>query len=126
MIVLKLFLPLPEYDGGIFVVYSPPNRHGFLKVVENNYCASRRGGVRCLSILNVVFDIICGLLAIFLGSSLLKLGSSCSVPLCWCYEVSSWGRVNEGFKAWMGPSLLSIRVLQSSVQCNRAGKDHDS
>ncbi|XP_020872498.1 uncharacterized protein LOC9305320 isoform X2 [Arabidopsis lyrata subsp. lyrata] len=142
--------------AGIFVAYSAPHRHGFLKVVENNYCASRRGGVRCLSILNVVFAIIYGLLAIFLGSSLLTLGSSCSVPLFWCYEISSWGlvilyagtafslrrraaliidegefgnrndqglemleanpleftpdverRVNEGFKAWMGPSLLS-------------------
>ncbi|XP_010432671.1 PREDICTED: uncharacterized protein LOC104716896 [Camelina sativa] len=142
--------------AGIFVAYSAPHRHGFLKVVENNYCASRRGGVRCLSILNIVFAIIYGLLAVFLGSSLLTLGSSCSVPLFWCYEISSWGlvilyagtafflrrraaliidegefgnrndqglemleanpleftpdverRVNEGFKAWMGPSLLS-------------------
>lgn len=114
------------------------------------------GAVRCLSILNIVFAIIYGLLAVFLGSSLLTLGSSCSVPLFWCYEISSWGlvilyagtafflrrraaltidegefgnrndqglemleanpleftpdverRVNEGFKAWMGPSLLS-------------------
>ncbi|XP_010526113.1 PREDICTED: uncharacterized protein LOC104803765 isoform X2 [Tarenaya hassleriana] len=114
------------------------------------------GGVRCLSILNVVFAIIFGLLALFLGSSLLTLGSNCSMPLFWCYEISSWGlvvlyagtafflrrraaiildegefgnrnlglemleannplevtpeverRVNEGFKAWMGPSLLS-------------------
>lgn len=52
-----------------------------------------KGGVRCLSILNVVFAIIYGLLAIFLGSSLLTLGSSCSVPLFWCYEISSWGLV---------------------------------
>ncbi|KAJ0247359.1 Uncharacterized protein HA466_0167830 [Hirschfeldia incana] len=142
--------------AGIFVAYSVPHRHWFLKVVENNYCASRRGGVRCLSILNVVFAIIYGLLAIFLGSTLLTLGSSCSMPLFWCYEISSWGlvilyagtalslrrraaltldegefgnrnhqglemleanpleftpeverRVNEGFRAWMGPSLLS-------------------
>lgn len=117
--------------------------------------SSYAGGVRCLSILNVVFAIIFGLLAIFLGSSLLTLGSSCSVPLFWCYEISTWGlvvlyggtafflrrkaavfldggeygsrtlglemleanplevtpdverRVNEGFKSWMGPSLLS-------------------
>lgn len=51
------------------------------------------GGVRCLSILNVVFAIIFGLLALFLGSSLLTLGSSCSLPLFWCYELSSWGLV---------------------------------
>ncbi|CAI9093497.1 OLC1v1029006C1 [Oldenlandia corymbosa var. corymbosa] len=141
--------------AGIVVAYSAPARHGCLKVVENDYCASRRGGVRCLSILNFVFAIIFGLLALFLGSTLLTLGSRCSLPLFWCYEVASWGlvilyggtasllrrkaavvldetdfagrnigvemleayplevtpdlerRVNEGFKAWMGPSLLS-------------------
>ena len=105
--------------------------------------------------MNAIFAIIFGLLALFLGSSLLTLVSNCSVPLFWCYEVASWGlvilyggtafflrgkaavildegefsgrniglemleanplevtpeverRVNEGFKAWMGPSLLS-------------------
>lgn len=141
--------------AGIVVAYSAPTRHGCLKVVENNYCASKRGGVRCLSILNAVFALIFGLLALFLGSSLLTLGSSCSLPLFWCYEIASWGlvilyggtaiflrrraaiildegefgsrtlglemleanplevtpdverRVNEGFKAWMGSSLLS-------------------
>ncbi|MBA0789287.1 hypothetical protein Gotri_027307 [Gossypium trilobum] len=142
-------------DLGIVVAYSAPTRRGCLKVVENNYCASKRGGVRCLSILNAVFALIFGLLALFLGSSLLTLGSSCSLPLFWCYEIASWGlvilyggtaiflrrraaiildegefgsrtlglemleanplevtpdverRVNEGFKAWMGSSLLS-------------------
>ncbi|TKY74576.1 hypothetical protein E2542_SST03339 [Spatholobus suberectus] len=141
--------------AGITVAYSAPIRHGCLKVVENNYCASRRGGVRCLSILNLVFAIIFGLLALFLGSSLLTLESNCSKPLFWCYEIASWGlvvlyggtafflrrkaatildegnfngrnlglemleanpldvtpeverHVNEGFKAWMGSSLLS-------------------
>lgn len=141
--------------AGIVVAYTAPARHGCLRVVENNYCASRRGGVRCLSILNLAFAIIFGLLALFLGSTLLTLGSRCSVPLFWCYEIASWGlvilyggtafflrrkaaavldesdfaghnlgvemleahplevtpeverRVNEGFKAWMGPSLLS-------------------
>ncbi|KAF8388970.1 hypothetical protein HHK36_025654 [Tetracentron sinense] len=141
--------------AGFAVAYSAPTRHGCLRVVENNYCASKRGGVRCLSILNGVFAIIFGLLAMFLGSSLLTLGSSCSLPLFWCYEIASWGlvilyggtafflrrkaavildesdfagrnlglemleatplevtpeierRVNEGFKAWMGSSLLS-------------------
>ena len=130
----------------------PQNRLLIFFIMSNKFT----GGVRCLSILNVVFAIIYGLLAIFLGSSLLTLGSSCSVPLFWCYEISSWGlvilyagtafslrrraaltidegefgnrndqglemleanpleftpdverRVNEGFKAWMGPSLLS-------------------
>ncbi|KAG4141791.1 hypothetical protein ERO13_D06G095800v2 [Gossypium hirsutum] len=77
--------------AGIVVAYSAPTRHGCLKVVENNYCASKRGGVRCLSILNAVFALIFGLLALFLGSSLLTLGSSCSLPLFWCYEIASWG-----------------------------------
>ncbi|TYI22574.1 hypothetical protein ES332_A06G113000v1 [Gossypium tomentosum] len=151
-----IFLASAAYlVAGIVVAYSAPTRHGCLKVVENNYCASKRGGVRCLSILNAVFALIFGLLALFLGSSLLTLGSSCSLPLFWCYEIASWGlvilyggtaiflrrraaiildegefgsrtlglemleanpleatpdverRVNEGFKAWMGSSLLS-------------------
>ena len=141
--------------AGMAVAYSAPNRHGCLKVVENNYCASRRGGVRCLSILNLIFAIVFGGLALFLGSTLLTLMSNCSKPLFWCYEIACWGlvvlyggtafflrrkaatildegnfsgrnlglemleasplevtpeverRVNEGFKAWMGPSLLS-------------------
>ncbi|RZC90587.1 hypothetical protein C5167_029721 [Papaver somniferum] len=141
--------------AGMAVAYSAPTRNGCLKVVENNYCASKRGGVRCLSILNIVFAIIFGLLAVFLGSSLLTLGSSCTLPLFWCYEIASWSlvifyggtafllrrkaatildegdfagrnfglemleaapqevtpeverRVNEGFKTWMGSSLLS-------------------
>ncbi|POO03943.1 Transmembrane protein [Trema orientale] len=140
--------------AGIAVAYSAPTRHGCLKVVENDYCASKRGGVRCLSILNAVLAVVFGLLALFLGSSLLTLGNSCSKPLFWCYEFASWGlvilyggtafflrrraaiilddgdsgrnlglemlvanplevtpdverRVNEGFKAWMGSSLLS-------------------
>nr|XP_011459006.1 PREDICTED: uncharacterized protein LOC101308147 [Fragaria vesca subsp. vesca] len=141
--------------AGITVAYSAPARNGCLMVVENNYCASKRGGVRCLSILNAVFAIIFGLLALFLGTTLLTLGGSyCSVPLFWCYEIAIWGlailyggtafflrrraavildegefgsrnlglemlespvevtpdverRVDEGFKTWMGSSLLS-------------------
>lgn len=79
--------------AGVVVSCTAPARHGCLKVVENNYCASKRGGVRCLSILNLVFAIIFGLLALFLGSTLLTLGSGCSIPLFWCYEIASWGLV---------------------------------
>lgn len=79
--------------AGVTVAYSTPRKHGCLKVVENNYCASKRGGVRCLSILNIVFAIIFGLLALFLGSSLLTFGSSCSMALFWCYEIAVWGLV---------------------------------
>lgn len=42
------------YDNnlaGITVAYSAPTRHGCLKVVENNYCASRRGMVPCPSMI---------------------------------------------------------------------------
>ncbi|KAL5975941.1 hypothetical protein ACLOJK_020270 [Asimina triloba] len=139
---------------GISVAYAAPSRHGCLRVVENNYCASKRGGVRCLSILNTIFAIIFALLAMFLGSSLLTLRNSCSSALFWCYEITAWGlvilyggtafflrrkaavvldevdysgrnlgvemleasqelspdmerRVNEGFRSWMGSSLLS-------------------
>ncbi|KAF2286959.1 hypothetical protein GH714_036239 [Hevea brasiliensis] len=155
MILICAVVSLKIVFPGITVAYSAPARHGCLKVVENNYCASKRGGARCLSILNIVFAVIFGLLALFLGSSLLTLGSSCSLPLFWCYEIATWGlvilyagtafflrrkaavildesdfsgqnlglemleantlevtpeverRVNEGFKAWMGSSLLS-------------------
>jgi hypothetical protein len=31
------------HDAGMNVAYSAPARHGCLKVVENNYCASKRG-----------------------------------------------------------------------------------
>lgn len=57
------------------------------------FSRSFTGGVRCLSILNIVFAIIFGLLALFLGSTLLTLGSRCSLPLFWCYEISLWGLV---------------------------------
>ncbi|XP_009421203.2 uncharacterized protein LOC104000798 [Musa acuminata AAA Group] len=140
--------------AGMAMAYAAPRRHPCLKVVENNFCASKRGGVRCLSILNVVFALIFGFMALFLGSSLLTMGNSCFIPLFWSYEIASWGlvilyggtafflrrkaavildegdyaghnlglemlepatevspeierRLNEGFKAWMGSSLLS-------------------
>lgn len=41
----------------------------------------------------MVFGIIFGLLAVFLGSTLLTLGSACSIPLFWCYEITSWSLV---------------------------------
>ncbi|KAE8700414.1 RNA polymerase I-associated factor PAF67 isoform 2 [Hibiscus syriacus] len=78
---------------GITIAYSALDRHGCLKVVENDYCASKRGGVCCLSILNAVFAIIFGVLSSFLGSGLLTLGSSCTLPLFWRYEIAVWGLV---------------------------------
>ncbi|KAJ6810289.1 uncharacterized protein M6B38_158715 [Iris pallida] len=151
---ILFFFSVAYLFSGVAVAYTAPRRHPCLKVVENSYCASKRGGVRCLAILNVVFAVIFGLMALFLGSSLLSLGSSCSIPLFWCYEIASWSlvilfggtafflrrnaasildggdfsahnlalemsesipevtpaverRVNEGFKSWMGSSLLS-------------------
>lgn len=77
--------------AGIAVAYSAPQRHGCLKVVENNYCASKRGGVRCLATLNASFALVFVLLALFLGSTILTLESDCSVALFWCYEVVCWG-----------------------------------
>ena len=41
--------------AGIFVAYSAPRRHEFLKVVENNYCASRRGIHSPLLLLKLYF-----------------------------------------------------------------------
>uniref|UniRef100_A0A0E0G4T9 Uncharacterized protein n=1 Tax=Oryza nivara TaxID=4536 RepID=A0A0E0G4T9_ORYNI len=68
--------------SGISVAYAAPRRHPLICVVENNFCASKR-----------VFAVIFGLMAIILGSTLLALGSSCSVPLFWCYEITAWGLV---------------------------------
>ncbi|XP_071696172.1 uncharacterized protein [Rutidosis leptorrhynchoides] len=96
--------------AGISVSYAAPAKHGCLKVVENNYCASKRGGVRCLSILNFVFAIIFGLLALFLGSTLLTLGSKCSIPLFWCYEISSWGLV-----ILYGGTAIQLRKKAGSI-----------
>ncbi|XAR69306.1 hypothetical protein NMG60_11000845 [Bertholletia excelsa] len=90
---LVFFVSAVHLAAGIIVAYTAPTKHSCLKVVENNYCASKRGGVRCLAIINIVYAIIFGLLAIFLGSTLLTLGSSCSMPLFWCYEIASWGLV---------------------------------
>lgn len=39
------------------MAYSAPHRHGFLKVVENNYCASRRGILSLLKIFYSAFHI---------------------------------------------------------------------
>lgn len=40
---LVIFFPNYNHLAGIAVAYSAPARHGCLRVVENNYCASRRG-----------------------------------------------------------------------------------
>ncbi|BBN11321.1 hypothetical protein MPTK1_5g10900 [Marchantia polymorpha subsp. ruderalis] len=77
--------------AGISVAYSAPERHSCLQVVENNCCASRRGGVRCLATLNISFVAVFVLLALFLGSSILTLETECSIALFWCYEVVCWG-----------------------------------
>ncbi|GLJ29391.1 hypothetical protein SUGI_0579540 [Cryptomeria japonica] len=98
---MAVFLPTAILFGvslvyllaGIAVAYSAPQRHGCLKIVENNYCASKRGGVRCLATLNVSFAAVFVLLALFLGSTILTLESDCSVTLFWCYEVVCWGLV---------------------------------
>nr|KAJ0224464.1 hypothetical protein LSAT_V11C100019720 [Lactuca sativa] len=79
--------------AGMSVAYTAPTRHGFLKVVENNYCAPNGGGVRCLYILNSIFAIMFGFVAIFFGLVLLTSESICSLPLFWCYEVQWWGLV---------------------------------
>lgn len=49
------------------------------------------GGVRCLALLNMSFFALFALLALFLGSSILTLGTDCSIALFWCYETVCWG-----------------------------------
>ncbi|KAJ6361492.1 hypothetical protein OIU78_002012 [Salix suchowensis] len=103
--------------AGMNVAYSAPARHGCLKVVENNYCASKRGGVRCLSILNGVFAIIFGI-AIFLRrkASLIlddsdfggrNLGLEMLEPNTMVVTPDVERHINEGFRTWIGSSLLS-------------------
>ncbi|KAL0311988.1 UNVERIFIED_CONTAM: hypothetical protein Sradi_5598100 [Sesamum radiatum] len=79
--------------AGITVAYSAPARHGCLKVVENNYCASRRGGVRCLSILNIVFAIILVFLHYFWVQLYSLLVAAARCPCFVCYEIACWGLV---------------------------------
>eukprot|EP00249_Psilotum_nudum_P014349 c24778_g1_i1 orf=636-1514(-) len=79
--------------AGMAVAYSAPDRHGCIRVVENNCCASKRGGVRCLATLNGSFAIAFAFLALFLGSSILTLETDCSTTLFWCYEMVCWGLV---------------------------------
>ncbi|KAJ7516462.1 hypothetical protein O6H91_22G059000 [Diphasiastrum complanatum] len=79
--------------SGMAVVYTAPRRHIFLRAVENNCCASKRGGVRCLATLNISFLVVFALLALFLGSSILTIQTECSIPLFGCYEVACWGLV---------------------------------
>lgn len=38
-----LFSHGSDFAAGIIVAYAAPKRHECLKVVENNYCASKRG-----------------------------------------------------------------------------------
>jgi len=45
-------MPSFNYDScfaGMAVAYSAPTRHGCLKVVENNFCASRRGMISSIT-----------------------------------------------------------------------------
>lgn len=79
------------------------------------------GGVRCLSILNIVFAITFGLLALFLGSTLLTLGSSCALPLFWCYEIASWGLVTL-----YGGTAFFLRRKAATIldESNFAGRNH--
>jgi hypothetical protein len=38
-----LFSHSTDFAAGLIVAYAAPKRHECLKVVENNYCASKRG-----------------------------------------------------------------------------------
>lgn len=49
-----------SFATGITVAYSAPTRHGCLKVVENNYCASKRG-MLSLSLSVTGFFLMCTL-----------------------------------------------------------------
>ncbi|EFJ32778.1 hypothetical protein SELMODRAFT_85797 [Selaginella moellendorffii] len=98
---MVIFLPTAAFfavavvylASGIVVAYAAPKRHFMVRVVENSCCASKRGGVRCLSTLNLSFMVAAILMALFLGSSIVTLDTGCSIALFWCYEVVCWGLV---------------------------------
>ncbi|KAL3699064.1 hypothetical protein R1sor_017086 [Riccia sorocarpa] len=136
---LVVFLPTSVVFGvavvylfaGISVAYSAPERHSCLQVVENNCCASRRGGVQCLVIINLSFMIVFMLLAVILGSSILTLQTECSLALFWCYEVVCWGTsillagtafflrrkaaVIMDVGEWYGTHLRGVELLETSL-----------
>ncbi|KAL2609755.1 hypothetical protein R1flu_028328 [Riccia fluitans] len=117
--------------AGISVAYSAPERHSCLQVVENNCCASRRGGVQCLVIINLSFMVVFMLLAVILGSSILTLQTECSLALFWCYEVVCWGTaillagaafflrrkaaVIMDAGEWYGSHLRGVELLEASL-----------
>lgn len=61
-----------NFLAGIAVSYSAPARHGCLKVVENNYCASRRG-MQCGLSLSIFYLICDGSEACFCFSNLTQV-----------------------------------------------------
>uniref|UniRef100_A0A803NC08 Uncharacterized protein n=1 Tax=Chenopodium quinoa TaxID=63459 RepID=A0A803NC08_CHEQI len=105
-----LFLASVVYlVAGFMVAYAAPQRHWCLKVVENNYCASRRAT------------------AIFLrrkAATILDEGNFSGRNLgLEMLEANPWEvtpdierRVNEGFKTWMGSSLLSSDEEEESEE----------
>lgn len=63
---------------------------GFQETGVLDVCA---GGVKCLATLNISFLVVIVFMAIFLGSSVLTLGTECSIALFWCYQVACWGLI---------------------------------
>lgn len=78
------FLTSRYHSAGIAVAYSAPTRHGCLKVVENNYCASKRGILSLVAFFFfnnyfLLFFIICNLVLVselcsYLAVSIERLG----------------------------------------------------
>ncbi|RYR72256.1 hypothetical protein Ahy_A02g006458 [Arachis hypogaea] len=68
---------------------------------RSEYESLGRGGGLCLSILNIIFAILFGLLVLFLGSSLFDIGEQL------LYTSILWHCLNQGLKVRMGSSLLS-------------------
>ncbi|KAH0935997.1 hypothetical protein HID58_013114 [Brassica napus] len=86
--------------AGIFVAYSAPHRHGFLKVVENSYCASRKG--------------ILSSLALYFSVPYMCLPSN-PVPSAISYDVSTFETLGSSefliTKLWILNGLLIFLIL---------------
>ncbi|XVE71051.1 hypothetical protein DITRI_Ditri10aG0118900 [Diplodiscus trichospermus] len=97
---IVFFVSVAYLVAGITVAYSASTCRGCLKVVENNYCASKRGTAIFLRRrVAVILD------EGEFGSRNLGLEMLEATPLEVTPDVER--RVNEGFRAWMGSSLLS-------------------
>lgn len=80
LLMLDVFVLYHNFLLGISVAYSAPTRHGCLKVVENNYCASRRGTFLSVNDFSTI--------VLFLASMFIRLWAFYGLKIYWNIFVS--------------------------------------